>query len=220
LWSLNGGDEDESFSPMALFGSLFKQGSGAVVAAPWADMHLIVGASCQELPAIQRLHELAPDKPIVCFNLKLDVLRGDLGLPAFPPKAVHHEFLCRVKPTYYLRPRSYSLSLSVPPFLIAYQGVLFRRCARAPRSSASPLPLPSLDQCQCQYRCHFTTGAAARPANCAAAVAPHTRARRPRGVADAARSRQVVLPARHGCRRPSQSGHLQVAADLCPQAGR
>jgi len=90
-------------------------------------MHLIVGASCQELPAIDRLHQLAPNKPLICFNLKLDVLRGDLGLPAFPPKSVHHEFLCKVKPTYYLRPRSYSLSLSVPPFLIAYQGVLFRR---------------------------------------------------------------------------------------------
>ena len=90
-------------------------------------MHLIVGASCQELPAIQRLAELEPTKPLLCFNLKLDVLRGDLGLPAFPPKAVHHEFLCKVKPVYYLRPRSYSLSLSVPPFLIAYSGVLYRR---------------------------------------------------------------------------------------------
>ena len=90
-------------------------------------MHIIVGASAQELPAIAKLADLAPNKPLICFNLKLDVLRGDLGLPAFPPKAVHHEFLCKVKPVYYLRPRSYSLSLSVPPFLIAYQGVLSRR---------------------------------------------------------------------------------------------
>jgi len=128
LWSLNGGAETpEEFSPMALFGSIFKQGSGQVVAAEWADMHMIIGASCQELPAIAKLAELAPNKPLLCFNLKLDVLRGDLGLPAFPPKDVHHEFLSRVKPVYYLRPRSYSLSLSVPPFLIAYQGVLYRR---------------------------------------------------------------------------------------------
>ena len=41
--------------------------------------------------------------------------------------SVHHDFLSFVKPVYYLRPRSYSLSLSVPPFLIAYQGVLYRR---------------------------------------------------------------------------------------------
>ena len=32
-----------------------------------------------------------------------------------------------MKPVYYLRPRSYSLSLNRPPFLIAYQGVLFRK---------------------------------------------------------------------------------------------
>ena len=55
------------------------------------------------------------------------MLRGDLGLPAFPGRDVHHNFLSRVKPVYYLRPRSYSLSLSVPPFLIAYAGVLYRR---------------------------------------------------------------------------------------------
>ena len=128
LWSLNGGDEtEEEFSPMALFGSLFKQGKGKVVPAPWASMYIVVGASCQELPAIQELAELEPTTPIVCFNLKLDTLRGDLGLPAFPAKDVHHRFLCRVKPVYYMRPRSYSLSLSVPPFLVAYSGVLFRR---------------------------------------------------------------------------------------------
>ena len=58
---------------------------------------------------------------------RLDTLRGDLGLPAFPGRDVHHDFLCKVKPVYYMRPRAYSLSLSVPPFLIAYSGVLFRR---------------------------------------------------------------------------------------------
>ena len=89
LWSLNGGDESaDDFSPMALFGSLFKQGSGKVVAAEWADMYVIIGASAQELPAIQQLHVLAPSVPIICFNLKLDVLRGDLGLPGFPPRCV------------------------------------------------------------------------------------------------------------------------------------
>ena len=112
---------------MALFGSVFKQGAGKVVPAPWASMYIIIGASCQELPAIRELASLEPDKPIVCFNLKLDTLRGDLGLPAFPSKATHHEFLCKVKPAYYMRPRAYSLSLSVPPFLVAYSGVLFRR---------------------------------------------------------------------------------------------
>ena len=170
LWSLNGGDETpEAFSPMALFGSIFKQGSGQVIPAEWCDMHLIVGASCQELPAIQKLSELAPNKPLVCFNLKLDVLRGDLGLPAFPPKTIHHEFLCRVKPVYYLRPRSYSLSL----------GATIPDClpGRA---------LPAL----------------------------------PRGLADAPRSWQVLLPPHRARRRATKPRHLQVAAHRRAQARR
>ena len=66
-------------------------------------MHLIIGASAQELPAIQRLAELEPTKPIICFNLKLDTLRGDLGLPAFPPRDVHHSFLSKCAPAPPLR---------------------------------------------------------------------------------------------------------------------
>ena len=130
LHSLNGGDSGDlpgAFNPMAAFGSIFKQGSGEVTPAEWASMYIVVGASCQELPTIAALADLDPTKPIICFNLKLDTLRGDLGLPAFPGRSVHHEFLCKIKPVYYLRPRSYSLSLSVPPFLISYSGVLFRR---------------------------------------------------------------------------------------------
>jgi hypothetical protein len=128
LWSLNGGDAPpEQFNPMALFGSVFKQGSGEVAPAEWADMYILLGASAQELPAIAELAKRDPTTPIICFNLKLETLRGDLGLPAFPSRDVHHDFLCRIKPVYLMRPRSYSLSLSVPPFLVAYSGVLFRR---------------------------------------------------------------------------------------------
>lgn len=43
--------------------------------------------SCQELPDLKELHKIKPDAKIVFFNLRLDTLRGDLGLPAFPPKA-------------------------------------------------------------------------------------------------------------------------------------
>ena len=125
LWSLVGGAGEES--PLDFLSSIFKQGTPAPEVAEWADMYLVLGSTCQELPTLRLLAEAAPTKPIVFFNLKLDTLRGDLGLPGFPPKAVHHEFLCRVMPVYYMRPRSYSLSLSVPPFLIAYSGVLFRR---------------------------------------------------------------------------------------------
>lgn len=124
LWALEGGDaEPKAFG---FLDSVFKRSESAVVAAPWASAYLVLGASCQELPALRRLAELQPDVPIICFNLKLDTLRGDLGLPAFPPKSLQHEFLCKIKPVYYMRPRSYSLSLSRPPFLLSYSGVLFR----------------------------------------------------------------------------------------------
>ena len=125
MWSLTGGGSEPQITDF--FAGIFKQGAGAVTAAPWSSLNLIVGVSCQELPAIRELARLQPTVPLVCFNLKLDTLRGDLGLPAFPPKAVHHEFLSKVMPVYYMRPRAYSLSLSRPPFLLSYQGVLFRR---------------------------------------------------------------------------------------------
>jgi len=123
LWGLSGGDAVPS--PFGILSSLFKSAAD-VKAAPWASMYIIVGVSCVELPAIRTLAELNPTIPIICFNLKLDTLRGDLGLPGFPPKSTHHEFLSRVKPVYYMRPRSYTLSLPKPPFLLSYAGVLFR----------------------------------------------------------------------------------------------
>lgn len=123
-----GGDTPAAPGLGGIFGSVFKQSGGLdATIADWAGMYVMVGASCQELPTIQALHEKQPQTPIVFFNLKLDTLRGDLGLPAFPPRAVHHDFLSKVKPVYYMRPRSYSLSLSRPPFLMSYSGVLFRR---------------------------------------------------------------------------------------------
>ena len=86
----------------------------------------MLSVSVSELPAFRQLHEKSPSTPVIAFNLKLDTLRGDLGLPTFPGKDVQHEFLSKCKPVYYMRPRAYSLSLSRPPFLMSYQGVLFR----------------------------------------------------------------------------------------------
>lgn len=91
-------------------------------------MYICLVASAQELPDIEDLHLQVKDQniPIVLYNLKLDVLRGDLGAPAFPPKAFQDRFLSRVKPIYYLRTRQYSRSTPTPPFLVNYQGCLFR----------------------------------------------------------------------------------------------
>lgn len=92
------------------------------------DLYVCLVASAQELPDIERLHNQVADKniPIVLYNLKLDILRGDLGAPAFPSKAFQDRFLSRVKPVYYLRTRQYSRSTPRPPFLVNYQGCLFR----------------------------------------------------------------------------------------------
>jgi hypothetical protein len=109
--------------------NLFGGGSnGQVKSLPGTDLYLILVASAQELPDIEELHELVKDDgvPIVFYNLKLDILRGDLGAPAFPPKEFHDRFLSTVKPVYYLRTRQYSRSTATPPFLVNYQGCLFR----------------------------------------------------------------------------------------------
>jgi hypothetical protein len=118
--------DDRIVKPEQFLLSLFGRSAGAVRAVPGADAYVCLTASAQELPDIEELSGLEPDKPIVCYNLKLDVLRGDLGAPAFPPREFQDRFLSRVKPVYYLRTRQYSRSTPAPPFMVNYQGCLFR----------------------------------------------------------------------------------------------
>jgi hypothetical protein len=87
----------------------------------------------------------AKDKVLVLWNMELDTLRGDLGLPAFPSKDIQYQFLAKFRPVYYLRARDYSKSVPVPPFIVNYSGALFRE-----------YPGPW------QVRCHFTL---CRPCN-------------------------------------------------------
>jgi Domain of unknown function (DUF1995) len=113
--------------PEQLLLGLFGRGSGgAVKPIPDANIYICLSSSAQELPDIEELHNLDPSKTIVLFNLKLDVLRGDLGAPAFPSKDFQDRFLSKVKPVYYLRTRQYSRSTANPPFLVNFQGCLFR----------------------------------------------------------------------------------------------
>lgn len=120
-------DDQRAVKPENFLLNLFAKGSGgAVKALPDVDMYVILTTSAQELPDIEELHELVPDKTIVCYNLKLDVLRGDLGAPAFPRKEFQDRFLSKVKPIYYLRTRQYSRSTAQPPFIVNFQGCLFR----------------------------------------------------------------------------------------------
>lgn len=120
------GDE-RVFKPEQVFLDLLGKSSGAVKTVEGVDMYVIIGASAQELPDVEELYELeGGTTPIVFYNLKLETLRGDLGAPAFPPRDFQDRFLSKVKPAYYLLPRSYSRSTPNPPFLLNYQGALFR----------------------------------------------------------------------------------------------
>ena len=119
-------NEAESFDQAFL--GFFGRGKKNIKALPDdADVYVCLTFSAQELPDVEYLCELESfGKPVILFNLKLDTQRGDLGLPAFPPKDLQWRFLSRVKPVYYLRTRQYSLSLPQPPFVVNYQGAIFR----------------------------------------------------------------------------------------------
>lgn len=126
--SLRKSDPDDTrfIKPEQLLLSLFGNSPGTVTGIDDADMYICLIASAQELPDIEELHGIDPQKPVICYNMKLDILRGDLGAPAFPSKDLHDRFLSRIKPVYYLRTRQYSRSTPNPPFMVNYQGCLFR----------------------------------------------------------------------------------------------
>ena len=74
------------FKPEQIFLSLMGGRKGDVTPVEGTDLYIIIVASAQELPDVEELHLADTDVPIVFFNMKLDTLRGDLGVPAFPPK--------------------------------------------------------------------------------------------------------------------------------------
>ena len=95
---------------------------------PGVNTFIIVNASCSELADLTRYVErcVPSDATIVLMNLELETLRGDLGLPAFPPKDVHYDFLSQFKPVYFIRLRDYSKTISVSPYLVNYSGAIYR----------------------------------------------------------------------------------------------
>jgi hypothetical protein len=92
-----------------------------------ADIFAIVNLSTIDLPAAEQFCITKTcGKPLVFLNNELDTLRADLGLFSFPDKDTHYRFLSKIKPIYYLRPRAYSRTISVSPFVLNYSGALFR----------------------------------------------------------------------------------------------
>uniref|UniRef100_A0A6T8PIZ3 DUF1995 domain-containing protein n=1 Tax=Hemiselmis andersenii TaxID=464988 RepID=A0A6T8PIZ3_HEMAN len=90
------------------------------------DVFVIITASAQELPDVRKFCEGAGDRPVILFNLKLQTLRGDFGLPAFPGKDLQYEWLGSAFPAYHVLPRAYTRTIPRPPFLVNYSGCLFR----------------------------------------------------------------------------------------------
>lgn len=110
-----------------IIGSIFGATVGGTVEPiPDTKMYIAVISSTQELPDLEKLHDMDPSIPLVLFNLRLDTLRGDLGLPLFPGRDLHHRFLSRVKPAYYMKSRSFATSLRKPPFIVNFSGLTYR----------------------------------------------------------------------------------------------
>mmetsp|Transcript_19316 Transcript_19316/g.31626 ORF Transcript_19316/g.31626 Transcript_19316/m.31626 type:complete len:403 (+) Transcript_19316:23-1231(+) len=107
--------KEERFDPM----------SGTSVQSEAADIYFLLDFSCQELPVLER-YVSNLNSPAIFFNLKLETLKGDLGLPFFPSKDLNKRFLTTVFCAYYLRVRSYSRTIMEAPYVVNYGGVLFR----------------------------------------------------------------------------------------------
>ena len=99
---------------------------GEVNSIPNTVLYIAVVSSTQELPDLEKLHMLDPKTPIVFFNLRLDVLRGDLGLPLFPGRDLQYRFLSKIRPAFILKPSTFATTIKQPPFVVNYSGQLFR----------------------------------------------------------------------------------------------
>ncbi|MEW5301987.1 MAG: hypothetical protein WDW36_004805 [Sanguina aurantia] len=115
-----------SFSLNSFFRNQSAPSSSAAAAA--ADTYIIINATSVELAFVEKYGRaaVAAGKAVVLWNLELDTLKGDLGLVPYPSKDTQYKYLCYFKPVFYLRPRDYSKTVNVAPFVVNYSGALFR----------------------------------------------------------------------------------------------
>eukprot|EP00899_Mesostigma_viride_P018141 jgi/Mesvir1/26328/Mv22507-RA.1 len=101
--------------------------AAAQATAAASEVFVVVNTSTVDLPSVEEYClRYATEKPVILFNLELDTLRADLGLLGFPSKDVQYRFLSQFQPVFYIRPRDYSKTVNVSPFILSYAGSLMR----------------------------------------------------------------------------------------------